>query len=97
MAPIPVKEISNTATVDAVDDNNKLNEHNANRKSTRKRSYLLTKWMIFLAILNQNRVINMPNNKLVLNEISANNNKCDRLNYEVPFMVDHYKANVMNC
>jgi hypothetical protein len=34
MAPIPVKEPSNTATVD---DNNKLNEHNANRKSRQKK------------------------------------------------------------
>jgi hypothetical protein len=42
-----------------------------------------------MAILNENRVINMPNNKLVLNEIPAINNKCDRLNYKVPFMVYH--------
>jgi exonuclease III len=42
-----------------------------------------------MAALNQNRVINIPNNKSVLNEPSLINNKCDRLKTKVLFMVYH--------
>jgi hypothetical protein len=42
-----------------------------------------------MAILNANRVINRPNNKLAVNGASLNNSECDLLKHKLPFMVYH--------